>query len=56
MSNYSISEVIEMVPMDYIADEDNYYHNFLSTKMVMRQILHFSMGYFTISTEYRLMA
>jgi hypothetical protein len=28
----------------------------LTYKVVVRQLLHFSMGYFTISTEYRLIA
>lgn len=50
MNNYSISEVIDMVPMDYIADDDEYYDTFINTRTVMRQLLHFSMGYFTIST------
>lgn len=56
VSNYSISEVIDMAPMDYIADDDQFYDTFLNTRTIVRQVLHFAMGYFTISTEYRLMA
>ena len=56
VSNYSISEVIDMAPIEYVADEEQHYQGLLSTRTVMRQLLHLAMGYFTISTEYRLMA
>ena len=52
VSNYSISEVIEMTPLDYQAESPHSIGN----KSLVRQMLHFAMGYFTISTEYRLIA
>lgn len=53
VSNYSISEVIEMTPVDYQPEGTQ---GAPSPKTLVRQILNFSMGYFTISTEYRLIA
>ena len=50
VNNYSISEVIDMSPMEYTADDDSHYDSFLNTRTIMRQILHLAMGYFTIST------
>ena len=46
VSNYSISEVIEMTPLDYQAESPQAMGN----KSIIRQMLHFAMGYFTIST------
>jgi hypothetical protein len=43
-----------MLPTEYAGD--NYEGNAVNTRCVMRQILHFSMGFFTISTEYRLIS
>jgi hypothetical protein len=54
ISNYSISEIIDMSPLSY--EPDNYDYSNLNARTIMRQILHFAMGYFTISTEYRLIA
>jgi hypothetical protein len=56
VSNYSISEVIDMVPAEYRPDDDHYYDSFLNSRNLLRQLLHFAMGYFTVSTEYRLIA
>lgn len=39
-----------MIPIEFRADDELYYNQFLNTKSILRQILHFSMGYFTIST------
>lgn len=43
-----------MMPMDYAGD--SLLKIALTPKAAMRQLLHFSMAYFTISTEYRLLA
>jgi hypothetical protein len=43
-----------MVPIDYKGESEELYS--INSRCIMRQILHFSMGYFTISTEYRLIS
>jgi hypothetical protein len=54
ISNYSISEVIDMAPIEYSGEAEEL--STLNSRCILRQILHFSMGYFTISTEYRLIS
>jgi hypothetical protein len=44
-----------MVPLEYRPD-DEHYDSFLNARNVLRQLLHCAMGYFTVSTEYRLIA
>lgn len=44
-----------MTPLEYRSDEDHY-DAFLNPRNILRQLLHFAMGYFTVSTEYRLIA
>ncbi len=48
--DYSISEVIEIVPVQYVANNDTVHESVCNSKVVMRQFLHLAMGYFTIST------
>ncbi len=54
VNNYSISEVIDMVGMEYLGEGVE--RVILNAKTIMRLLLHFPMAYFTISTEYRLIA
>jgi len=44
------------LPVTYIQDSDVQYNGLVNAKVIMRQLLHASMGYFTISTEYRLLS
>lgn len=51
VSNYSISELIDMAPMEYREEPEG-----LTNRTLIRQLLHLPMAYFTVSTEYRLIA
>ena len=54
--DYSISEVIDILPRHYLAQGDALYQSLANTKVLIRQLLHLAMGYFTLSTEHRLLA
>jgi len=42
--------------MQYESNTDVLYESVCNSKVIMRQFLHLAMGYFTISTEHRLLA
>jgi hypothetical protein len=45
--------VIEILPYEYNADDSK---SLMNSRQLMKEMVHLAMGYFTISTEYRLMA
>ena len=53
-ADYSIGNLVEMEPVEYEESESS--GNLLEGKKLMEQLVHCSMGYFQIATEYRLLA